>query len=375
MIITGESSGELYGSLLARALKVRHPDIRIAGVGGQKMREAGVELISGIAGAFGLIEALSALSAVKETLRKTVAAMKELKPAVVVCIDYPDFNFRVAAEAQALGIKVLYYVSPQIWAWRRGRIKTLARIADRMAVVLPFEEALYKDSGLRCEFVGHPVMDEMAALPAEKSAAKTALGIPVDRPVFSLLPGSRGNELSYLLPLFLQVARKFRAEYPDYRLLMPLAPNLDVERYSDVLAEFELEGVSVLKGVNAVVALAASEGAVIASGTATLQATLLGIPMVVVYRLFPLTYLIAKMILNVKYITIINLILGRAAIVELIQGRANEGEVMSEVRRILTDGQYRARILADLNSVRNIYANRNPSARVAGIIEEMAGWE
>ena len=374
MIIAGESSGELYGSLLARELMSAWPGVRVIGVGGEKMRAAGVELVSGITSVFGLVEVLSSIKTVRETLHKTIEAMRGMRPQVVVCIDYPDFNFRVAEEAKRLGLQVLYYVSPQVWAWRRGRIKTLARIADRMAAVLPFEEDVYRGSGLKCEFVGHPITDEIASLPMEKSAARAALDIPADTPALTLMPGSRQSELKYMLPLFLQVARKLRAGYPAYRLLMPLAPNLDAGRYAQELAEFEREGVTVLRGVNAVVALAASECAVITSGTSSLQATLTGTPMVIVYRLIPLTYWIARLILKIKYITITNLVLGRPAVVELIQGRANEPEVMAEVHRMLNDARYRKAMLDDLGEVRGMFASKHPSRRVAAIIGEMAGW-
>ncbi len=374
MIVTGESSGELYGSMLARELQASWPGVRVVGVGGEKMRAAGVELIAGIAGVFGLIEAVSAIKTVRETLRKTVDAMRSLRPAVVVCIDYPDFNFRVAAAAKALGIKVLYYVSPQVWAWRRGRIKTLARVADRMAAVLPFEEDVYRGSGLQCEFVGHPITDELATLPMEKSAAKAALGIPAQEPVLTLMPGSRPTELKYMLPLFLQVARRLKTDYPGYRLLMPLAPNLDAARYEAGLGEFEREGVLVLRGVNAVVALAASEAAVITSGTSSLQATLTGTPMVIVYRVAPVTYWIARLILKIKHITITNLVLGRSAVVELIQDKAGEAGVMAEIGRLLGDAAYRDNMLKDLRTVRGIFEGKHPSARVAAIVGEMAGW-
>lgn len=374
MIVTGESSGELYGSLLARGLKARWPEVRVVGVGGQKMRAAGVEIISGIASAFGLLEALASLGKVRETLKKTIDAMRELRPSVVVCIDYPDFNFRVAAEARALGIKVLYYVSPQVWAWRKGRIKTLAKIADRMAAVLPFEEEVYRGSGLQCEFVGHPIMDEIANIPHEKAAAKAALGIDENVRLITLMPGSRTSELGYLMPLYLEVARRLRAEYPEYRVLMPLAPNLDEQRYKEQLARFEAEGVTVLRGVNAVVALAASEAAVITSGTSSLQSNLVGTPMVVVYKLSPLTYLIGRMLIAVKFMTITNLTLNRAAVVELLQAQATVSAVMDEMGRMLKDDQYRGRMLADLNIVRGMFEGKSPSARVTGIVGEMARW-
>ncbi len=177
MIVAGETSGELYGGLLAAVLRKRRPDIRIIGVGGERMQQAGVELISGIASAFGLAEAVSSVRTIKQTFSKAVNALQTLKPDLLVLIDYPDFNLKLAAEAQKNNIKVLYYVSPQVWAWRKKRVTKIARLVDKMAVVLPFEVDIYKTSGLACEFVGHPVYDEIRNLPIEKDALKSALGL------------------------------------------------------------------------------------------------------------------------------------------------------------------------------------------------------
>jgi len=164
MIVTGESSGELYGSLLAKALKSKWPDLHIIGVGGERMIEAGVELISRTSDAFGLVEAVSAYRRVKATFDKTVNIMKKVMPDVLVLIDYPDFNLKVAKVAKLLGIKILYYVSPQVWAWRKGRIKKIVSLVDRMAVILPFEEEIYKSAGVPCEFVGHPILEEIESV-------------------------------------------------------------------------------------------------------------------------------------------------------------------------------------------------------------------
>ena len=184
MIIAGESSGELYGSLLARELKQRDPDMHIIGVGGQRMQEAGVELISAISDAFGLVEAVASLQKIKETYKRVVAAMKEQSPQVLVLIDYPDFNLKVAGKAKSLGIPILYYVSPQVWAWRKGRVKKIAKLVNRMAVILPFEEKLYRDAGVPCEFVGHPIMEEIetvlkSAVISQQSLKKDKNQIPI----------------------------------------------------------------------------------------------------------------------------------------------------------------------------------------------------
>ncbi len=373
MITTGESSGELYGALLASELKTLWPGVRVLGVGGERMRRAGVEVFSGIAGAFGLTEALSSYRAVKNTLNRTLRTMEEVLPDVVVLIDYPDFNFRVGRRAKELGLRVLYYVSPQVWAWRMGRVKDMAGFVDKMAVVLPFEEEIYRGSGISCEFVGHPVLDEMQAVPEDKDEAREALGLEPGRPYLALLPGSRRSELVRLLPVLLGTVRKFRKEYPDYGYVMPLAPNLDAGEFRGYITELEAEGVKVREG-GAVLAYTASEAAVAASGTAALQAVFRDTPLVVIYRVFPLTYFLGRLILKVKYANIANLILGREAVPELLQGRANPEEIMAELRSIVPEGARRGRMLEDLRAVKAMFWGRNPSQRVAAMAGELGGW-
>jgi lipid-A-disaccharide synthase len=373
MIITGESSGELYGSLLASQVKKQWPHVRVLGVGGEKMRSAGVEIISGIAHAFGLFEALSSLKKVKETLNRTLVALEEVRPEVVVLIDYPDFNFRVGRRARELGIKVLYYVSPQVWAWRSGRIKTMATFVDRMAVLLPFEEPLYRNSGIPCEFVGHPIMEDMESYPTDKSEAKRILGIDADNPCLAVLPGSRASELSRLLPLMLKVVKEFRKNHPDWGFVLPVAPNVNMEDHRDGFDQLRDEGV-VLTSENAVLAFSASDAAVVASGTAAFQAVLRETPLVVVYRVSPLSYVIGRIVIQVPYVNLANIILGREAVPELIQGKANASEVLRNLEELVQDSESRSGMLRDLVKVRAMFEGKKPTQRVADMVGELAGW-
>lgn len=374
MIVAGETSGELYGALLASSLKKRRPDLRIIGIGGERMQQAGVELISGIAGAFGLAEAVSSLKAIKKTFSNAVNALQSYKPDVLVLIDYPDFNLKLAGEAKKNHIKVLYYVSPQVWAWRKKRVTKIAGLVDRMAVVLPFEEEIYKTVGLPCEFVGHPVYDEIKNLPVDKDTLKSELGLDKARPLLSLLPGSRPHELERLLPLMLEVVREFRKEHADYQFCMPFAPNTDMDKYSPVLKLLRDEGVVVNKG-ESLRTLAASEVAVIASGTATLQAALLGVPLVVVYKLFPLTYWIARMIVKVKHVSLVNILSGDEIVKELLQSEATAGNTVYELTKILSSGSHKKSMMDAYSKIRDMYSAKNASGRVADIVEEMAGWK
>ena len=391
MIVAGESSGELYGSLLAKALKSKWPDVHIMGVGGERMSEAGVELISSISDAFGLTEAISAFGKIKTAFNKTVEALKQSRPAVLVLIDYPDFNLKVAKLARSLGIKILYYVSPQVWAWRKGRVKKIAGLVDRMAVILPFEEEIYRNAGMPCEFIGHPVLEEIESVigssksigvqgsafsEERRSLCKAAIGLEPDRPLLSLLPGSRPSELKRHLPLIIEVIRRFKRE-PEisgigYQLCMPLTLNTDETRYHSYLETLRQEGVNIKKG-ESVKVLAASDLAVVASGTATLQTAFLEVPMVVVYKLTPLTYHLGKHIIKVKHISLVNILSGREVVQELIQDRANPGEIVKELKKIITDTKYREDMIHYYRKIKGPFSGKKPSERIAEIVIEMAG--
>lgn len=377
MIVTGETSGELYGSLLAVSLKKRLPAVRITGIGGEQMQAAGVELISGISGSFGLVEAISSLRKIRQTFSSAVDAMKQDRPAVLVLIDFPDFNLRLAAEAKKENIPVLYYVSPQVWAWRKKRIKKIAGLADKMAAVLPFEEKLYKESGLACEFVGHPVFDEIQEMTKDKRILKKALGFNEELPLLSLLPGSRAHEIDRLLPLIADIVGSFNNSDKgpaEFQFCVPFAPNTDVRKYSNLIDRLRSDGAIINKGKSLRV-LAASDISVIASGTASLQAVLLGVPSVVIYKLSPPTYFAGKLILKVKHISLVNILSGKGVVREFIQDQANVQNVIEEIRKISTVSSYREEMLQSFDTVREMFAGKRASDRVAEIVIEMAGWK
>ncbi len=381
MIISGESSGELYGALLANALKSKWPDVHIIGIGGQRMSEAGVELVSRISDAFGIIEAVASLRKLKTAYNNAVEALGKFRPDVLVLIDYPDFNLKVAKKAKALGIKVLYYVSPQVWAWRKGRVPKIASLVNRMAVLLPFEEKIYKDAGLKCDFVGHPVLEEIQGVLAKgnKAEFKTALGLDPVKPLLSLLPGSRPHELKKLLPLMIEVVRQFRNNpeilkgNKEYQFCMPLAPNTDEQKYHIFIETLKKEGVAIKKG-ESVKVLAASDMAVVASGTATLQTAFLEVPMVVVYKMSPLEFQIGKRIINVKHISLANILAGKEVVVELLQERANPGETIKELKKIIFDIEYRENMINRFKKIKEPFIGKKASQRVADIILEMVIW-
>jgi lipid-A-disaccharide synthase len=406
MIISGESSGELYGSLLAKTLKKRNSSIEIAGVGGEMMESVGVKLISRISSAFGTVEAIKKYNEIRNTFKSIISVLKSFAPQVLILIDYPDFNIRVAKEAKKLGIKILYYVSPQIWAWRKGRIKVIGRLVDMMAVILPFEEEIYRQAGIPSEFVGHPVVDEIREVITEvtsyklqvtssadivsrefKLKVREELGLIADKPVMTLMPGSRTHEIKKLLPVMHDVIIEMQKRYPDYQFVMPIAPNLPEKEAKKIRGwegkQSQLLNLSssqplVLKG-HSIKALLASDSAVIASGTSTLQAALLGIPMTVVYKLSPLTYCIGKLIVKVKHIALVNVILdnslknsGGIRVRELLQKDVCKENIMNEIDRIINDMGYRNNMLSQFQKVREFFLDKNASLRVAEMAEEMS---
>ncbi|MFA5354903.1 MAG: hypothetical protein WC291_11795 [Thermodesulfovibrionales bacterium] len=404
MIVAGESSGELYGSLLARTLRERNPGVEIRGVGGERMEAAGVSLISRIASSFGITEAVKTYGQVWQTFRQVFDALSGFNPQVLVLIDYPDFNLRVAKKAKAMGIRVLYYVSPQVWAWRKGRIKTIGKVVDRMAVILPFEEAIYRERQIPCEFVGHPVMDEIREVGAEvgrgqsedqgpwsmvrgvgaygytplhlKKAVRQEFELDHDRPVIAVMPGSRPHEIMRLLPALSGAMQRLRSMNRGYQFILPLAPNLDADLIS--LIRSSLGDALIIKG-DSIKALMASDMAVIASGTSTLQATLMGVPAVVVYRLSGLSYFIGKRLIRVRHIALVNVILDHLAgalplrIKELIQDEAGEEAIVSELMKIEHDEGYRLGLNGQMETVSRLFSGKFSSLRVAEMAEELGG--
>ncbi|HMK43627.1 MAG TPA: lipid-A-disaccharide synthase [Dissulfurispiraceae bacterium] len=393
MIIAGESSGEMYGALLAAELRARHPMLEISGIGGDKMARAGVKLLARIASSFGLIEAIRTFRQLRRAYAAILDSLASQRPQALILIDYPDFNMKIAPRARALGIPVLYYVSPQVWAWRAGRVRKMVRIADFLAAILPFEEKIYQDAGMACAFVGHPVFDEIRAVitflgfqegdigsEALRRAAKSALGCDPDRPLLVVMPGSRSHEINLLLPALTESLRQLKQTRPDYQYVVPVAPNLPHTVQNSL--RFGLEhgtDLNVRIVDDALLALMAAECGIIASGTSTLQAALLGVPHVVVYRLSPLTFWLGKRIVKVRYISLSNILLDTLGtdaapfrIVELLQDDANPAAIAAEVMRLTDNAAYRADCLRQFELVRELFRHKHATAVVADRVEMFA---
>ena len=360
LISCGEPSGEFYAAELVAELRRRSPDLEAFGLGGDRLAAEDVRLLAHLRdlAVVGLVEVLSHLRRLKRLFDSVVAEAARVRPDVAVLIDYPDFNLRLARELKKLGIPVVYYVSPQLWAWRRGRIKDVKRDVAKMLAIFPFEEKIYKDAGVPISFVGHPLIDHVKP-PADRSAVAARLGLAPDRPVIALLPGSRNKEVAFNLPPMLGAVALLRERRPDLQFVLAAAPHLRPHAF-----EASAAGVTVMEGVTRDV-ISAARVAIVASGTATVETGLTLTPMVVVYRLSALTYALGKPLVSVANYAMVNLIAGRVVVPELIQGDFTPERVSEETLKILDDGPARARMLQDLEEVRSKLGKGGATSNVA----------
>jgi lipid-A-disaccharide synthase len=372
MIVAGEASGDLHGSYLVRAMKEMAPSTSFYGIGGQKMRQVGVTLLADAAdlAVMGLVEVFSRLKFILGVMGALKRSLKTERPDLLILIDYPGFNLPLAKAAKKKGIKVFYYISPKVWAWRKGRIKTIRRVVDQMALILPFEEELYRKAGVRATFVGHPLLDEIKV---EKTVEeiRTDLKLEAGKITVALLPGSREGEVRRLLPEMAQAAKILAQRFPAIQFVLPVAHTLPPDLISRILAQ---SGISIrlVTGMTYEV-LTISDAAIVASGTATLETALLVKPMVIVYKVSPLTYFLGKMVVRVKHMGLANIIAGRTIIPELMQKDFSAGRVADEITLILEDCQIRDQMIKDLLEVRGRLGEPGASRRAARLACDMLG--
>ena len=370
MIVAGEASGDLHGSGLVAAMKAQAPSLRFYGVGGKKMREAGVDLIADSAdmAVVGVTEVVSRLGFIMKVMSLLKKALREKEPALVILIDYPDFNLSLAKAAKKRGIKIFYYISPTVWAWRRGRIKTIRRVVDTMAVILPFEAAVYREAGVDATFVGHPLLDvvERKYTPEE---ARRRFGLKEGFTTVGILPGSRRSEVSRHLPEMLGAAEIMAKEIPRLQFILPLAPTLEEEFVLSIIRRHVPE-VKVIRS-DTYDAIGICDAAVVASGTATLETALLEVPMIVIYRVSLPSYLIGRVLIHIDHISLVNIIAGKSVVPELIQGEANAKNMAAEVMKILADGESREEMKRELRKIRDLLGAPGAAARAAGLALRM----
>jgi lipid-A-disaccharide synthase len=366
LIITGEASGDLHGAHLAKAIAARAPNVQLVGIGGPGMRAAGVTMIPGIPqlDVMGLI----GLSAVRFLIRRVLAIRRVLKTErwdLVVLIDNPGLNFHFARVARAAGLRVVYYIAPQLWAWRPRRMKWIQRNVDHVVVILPFEAELYRRAGVRCTFVGHPLLDSVAPH-YDRSALRARYNLDASAPVVGLLPGSREAELTMLLPVLLETARGLAADDPKTQFVLAQASSIDDNLLHALLRRSPVP-VHVAKDQASEV-MAVSDVLLVASGTATLQAAVVGTPMVLLYKTTLPTYWIARCLVRVKWIGLVNLVAGRSIVPELIQDEATADRLRQEAHRLLTDVHAYNVMKDGLRQVRDSLGEPGASGRAAEVV-------
>jgi lipid-A-disaccharide synthase len=366
----GEPSGDLYAGALTRELRRSVPDLDVAGLGGPQFAAAGGRVLEDYRGlaATGLTEAVSKIPKSFAVLRRLTAAAHEGRPSAVVVIDFPEINFRLARGIKDLKVPVVYYVCPQVWAWRQGRLKTIREVADQVLVIFPFEEELYRQAGIPVRFVGHPLVD-LAKSSVPRGAFLADRGLAGDAPTVAILPGSRPNEVRRILPVLVAGAQRVKASIPRVQFLVARAPGLDDHLFTGVAPPSLM---TVVTGDTDTV-LASADLALTASGTATVQCALHDKPMVVVYRLSPLTYHIGRPLVKVDTFSMVNLIANERVVPELIQDACTPDAVAREAISLLTDPARAFRMRAGLARVRERLGEPGASRRAADIILHAAG--
>ena len=349
MIIAGEASGDNHGAMLVHALKKIHPDTDCYGIGSQKMADAGCRLLfdAKTIAVVGLVEVLRHYSQIKKAWHIALDSLKIEKPDCVILIDYPGFNLRFAKQVKKMGIKVLYYVSPQIWAWHKSRLKQIKAYVDHMAVILPFEEAFYKKAQIPVSYVGNPVLEQVYK--TEQSIAREKLSLSHNAIIVGLMPGSRTSELARLMPELIDTAEILSRRYPHIQFVIPLANTIKEADIWPYLDGTNLPIMLIKRNSN--LAMSAANVLIGSSGTVTLEAAVLGVPMVIIYKMNALTYALAKRLIKIKYIGLPNLLAQKLILPELIQDQANSQAIAHEACRFIDDEQYFTKTQRELEKV------------------------
>ncbi len=366
MIVAGEASADLHGANLVRAVKELDPKTAFCGIGGKNMHAAGVRILftSSDMAVVGITEVFSKARLILKASRTLKSILKHRRPDLLILIDYPDFNINLARTAKRCGVPVLYYISPQVWAWRVGRVRKIARRVDRMAVILPFEEDFYRRRGVTVEYVGHPLLD---AVPEglDKRTVRKDMNIEKDDPVLALLPGSRDEEVRNLLPVMIDAAEDLTTHLPALKCIIPVAPTISPETLKDMIRPSTLD-IRICRGETYRV-MTASDLCFVASGTATLEAGILGVPMIIVYRVSPISFWIAKRVIKVNRIGLVNLVTDAPFVPELVQDDVTPRRLSKEALTLMEGGEARQNMLEGFRELKEKLGKGAPSRRTAEI--------
>jgi lipid-A-disaccharide synthase len=368
MMIAGEASGDMHGAGVVRELKARRPTLEIFGIGGDQMQHEGMELVHHISSmsVMGFIEVVKHLAVIREAERDLKLLLEKRRPDVVVLIDYPEFNLRFARAVKKRAIKILYYISPQVWAWRPGRVKKMKRLVDKMKVVFPFEVEIYRNEGIDVEWVGHPLVELIGAVTTKEEFFRSH-GFDLNRKLVALFPGSRRQELANMLPMMLEVARSLEKTHHAH-VALGVAPNLGAAQVREFISSGDR--VRIVEGATYEL-MAHADAAIVTSGTATLETGWFATPMVVVYKTSRLSYLIGRALVKTKNIALVNIVLGTSVVPELLQNNMHPETVTKAVERILDDQDYASGVRRALMGVKTKLGPPGASSRVAQEILEL----
>ncbi len=367
-MIAGEASGDMHGAGLVKALKMKNPNLNIFGIGGDNMAREGVELIyhTRDLSFLGFFEVIKHLPFIQKVFSHMIARTKTQKPDLVILIDYPGFNLRFAEKAKKLGFPILYFISPQVWAWGRNRVKKMAKYIDRIIVIFPFEAEFYRQHNMDVRFVGHPLKDSMNKI-LPKTDFFNKFDLDIEKPVVGLLPGSRTQEVQKLFRLMIQSFQKMKKKIPELQAVVGLAPSLPDSVYAKILNH--TDGILLIRDHTPEV-MAYSDAVMVASGTATLQTALLGTPMVVLYKMTPISYFIGRILIKIKNIAIVNIVAGKTIVPELIQNQATPGKIEKEMFDLLTNNKRRVAMIKQLSEVSQKLGEKGANNRAADVVLE-----
>jgi lipid-A-disaccharide synthase len=370
LIIAGEASGDLHGANLVREIKQQDRSIVFFGVGSRQMADSGVKLLADASeiSVVGATEVLTHLRPIYRVFSRLKRFLAEDRPDLLILIDFPDFNIMLGKRAKKIGIPVLYYISPQVWAWRKNRIYEIARLVEAMVVVFPFEVELYKRAGVDVRFVGHPLTDIVQS-PYNQVEAKEQFGLDPAKRIIAILPGSRKKEISSLLPDMLSAAEILNRRFNDIQYILPVAPTLSQDFIRTFITRSEVP-VTITDG-RVYDVLRASDVALVTSGTATLETGLMAVPMVIVYRISALSYFIGSLFINVDHIGLVNIVAGKRIVPELIQHDATPGKMADALETLIIDQDNYQNIRSQLTSIRSQLGESGASARVASVVLEL----
>jgi lipid-A-disaccharide synthase len=367
MIVAGEASGDIYGADLVRKALQLDPGLRFFGIGGVRMREAGAETLidSADMAVMGLVEVFKHFPVISAAFLRLKKILQHEPPDLLILIDYPGFNVRLAKVAKKAGVKVLYYISPKVWAWKAGRVKAIAAAVTQMAVIFPFEVPIYKNAGVPVSFVGHPMLD-LVNVNLNREEAALSFKLDPSRKIIGLFPGSRKSEIERILPAILSSAVLLKRQFPDVQFVLPLASTL---QDSDIRPQIASSGIDLTITRDRIHDLIRACDAVISvSGTVTLEIALIGTPMVIIYKLAPLTYELAKRLVKVRHIGLCNIVAEETVVQELIQDEACPEKISAEVERIIGNVLYAVEMKQKLAAIRSLLKCGGASENVARLV-------